>query len=258
MSTPDRLVGQTGVVEHALDLADRVLHQPGGRRDRAAQAEHAGPAVVLGQPGRVELVVPGGRAEVPQRRARRPGSAARSGSSCRRARRRSRSGWCSGCCRSRRAGTRRSSLASSDCLGPGQPVARAAGRSRPALVVDAHVPGRRRAARASRRRHSRAPAEPVVDGDVLRRERRARTRAACWSSRIAKSSSTRPAAHAAPAPAARSPRPPASARRARARRGEAEVEVLAQQDRRERRGVVQVHERRRLVAGERPSPSRCC
>ena len=37
-----------------------------GHRSRAAQAEQPGPAVVVMQPGRVQLVMARGRAEVPE------------------------------------------------------------------------------------------------------------------------------------------------------------------------------------------------
>ena len=62
----DRLVGEAGLLQQPLDLAYRGLHQPGRRGDRAAHAEHAGPAVSSGSQLRVQLVVPGGRAEVPE------------------------------------------------------------------------------------------------------------------------------------------------------------------------------------------------
>ena len=61
----ERHVGDAFVLEHRLDLARRAAEQLAVAADGAAQAEQAGLAVVLAQPRRVEAVVLGGRAEVP-------------------------------------------------------------------------------------------------------------------------------------------------------------------------------------------------
>ncbi len=61
------------------DLLGVALHEARGRRHRAAQADQARLAVLLEQPGRVEPVVHGGRAEVPHDRLLARARAARSG-----------------------------------------------------------------------------------------------------------------------------------------------------------------------------------
>jgi len=64
----DRHVGDAGLDEQRLDLGDGVDHQPDRRRHRAAEAEEAGPVVLLRHPLRVDLVVLDRRPEVPQDR----------------------------------------------------------------------------------------------------------------------------------------------------------------------------------------------
>ena len=64
----DGHLGDAGIAQQRGDLAGMPLHQAEGRVDRAAQAEQAGLAVLRLQPGRIEPVVHGGRAEVPQDR----------------------------------------------------------------------------------------------------------------------------------------------------------------------------------------------
>ena len=62
----ERLVGDTGSLEDGLDFLGRVAHQAGFGRHGAAQAEHAGVAVALLEPRRVNAMVRGGGAEIPQ------------------------------------------------------------------------------------------------------------------------------------------------------------------------------------------------
>ena len=64
----DRGVAQAGILQDSFDLAYSRLHEAGRRRNGAAHPEHAGSAVLVGQPVRVDLVVAHGRAEVPQPR----------------------------------------------------------------------------------------------------------------------------------------------------------------------------------------------
>ena len=62
------LVGHARLDEQRLDLRHRVGHQPDRRRDGAAEAEEAGPVVLGRHPLGVLLVVLDRRAEVPQHR----------------------------------------------------------------------------------------------------------------------------------------------------------------------------------------------
>ena len=64
----DRHVGDAGLADQRGDLLGVALHQPERRIDGAAQADQPGLAVLRLEPGRVELVVHGGRAEIPQDR----------------------------------------------------------------------------------------------------------------------------------------------------------------------------------------------
>ena len=64
----DRHLGDAGSLDERGDLLGVALHQAEGGIDGAAQADEAGLAVLRLEPGRVELVVHGGRAEVPQDR----------------------------------------------------------------------------------------------------------------------------------------------------------------------------------------------
>ena len=139
----ERLVGDAELVQLPLDLAGDVLGDPGAGVERAAQRGDPGPGAALPpRPGAVvvrrvrvgvrhaagrrqprveQLVVLGGRAEVPDDRVGRRGSAARTGSACPSPR--CRCGWrtCSGCWRSRRPAPRpaRSARARPQ---PGQPL----------------------------------------------------------------------------------------------------------------------------------------
>ena len=61
----DRHVGDTFLDQDRLDLLGRALEQPDLGRDRPAQAEHARLAMILVQPGGIEPVMLGRRAEVP-------------------------------------------------------------------------------------------------------------------------------------------------------------------------------------------------
>ena len=102
-----RRVRDAGLLEQGLDLARprRPSARPSG-----AIAPRMPSMPARSSPGRATGSRAGGAAprnRSPTASARRRGSAARTGSSCRRGRRRSRSAWCSGCCRSRRAGRRR-------------------------------------------------------------------------------------------------------------------------------------------------------
>ena len=99
----DRLVGQPVLAQHGGDLAGDLLGDAGVGVEGAAQGGDAGPGPFGAvEPGVVELVVLGGRAEVPERPARRRAAAARTGSACPSPRCRCGSRSCSGCWRSRR------------------------------------------------------------------------------------------------------------------------------------------------------------
>ena len=64
----ERHVGDAVLLEDRGDLLGVALHQAELRRDGAAQADQAGQAVLRLEPRRVELVMHGGRAEVPDDR----------------------------------------------------------------------------------------------------------------------------------------------------------------------------------------------
>ena len=64
----DRHVGDAGLADQRSDLLGVALHQPERRIDGTAQPDQAGLAVLRRKPGRVELVVHGRRAEIPQDR----------------------------------------------------------------------------------------------------------------------------------------------------------------------------------------------
>ena len=64
----ERHVGDAMLLEDRSDLLGMALHQPELRRDGAAKAHEAGEAVLRLEPRRIELVVHGGRAEVPDDR----------------------------------------------------------------------------------------------------------------------------------------------------------------------------------------------
>ena len=64
----DRHLGDAGGFQDRRHLLGVPLHQPEGRIDGAAQADQASPAILRLEPGRIELVVHRGRAEVPQDR----------------------------------------------------------------------------------------------------------------------------------------------------------------------------------------------
>ena len=64
----DRHLGDAGGFQHRRHFLGVALHQPEGRIDGAAQADQAGLAVLRLEPRRIELVMDGGRAEVPQDR----------------------------------------------------------------------------------------------------------------------------------------------------------------------------------------------
>ena len=64
----DRHLGDAGGLEDRRHLLGVMLHQAECRIDGAAQADEAGLAVLRLEPRRIELVVDGGRAEVPQDR----------------------------------------------------------------------------------------------------------------------------------------------------------------------------------------------
>ena len=64
----DRLIGDAMLGEDRFDLLGRLAHEADPGMDRAAQAEHAGMAVMLRQPRRVEAVMLGRRAEIPEMR----------------------------------------------------------------------------------------------------------------------------------------------------------------------------------------------
>ena len=68
MSTPTGIFSTAGFLDQRRDLLGVALHQAERRIDGAAQADQAGLAVLRLEPGRVELVVHGGRAEIPQDR----------------------------------------------------------------------------------------------------------------------------------------------------------------------------------------------
>ena len=68
MSTPTGILATPASRSSAAISLGVPLHQPEGRVDGAAQAEQAGLAVLRLQPRRIEPVVHGGRAEVPQDR----------------------------------------------------------------------------------------------------------------------------------------------------------------------------------------------
>ncbi len=59
-------IGDAGLDEEGLDLADCGLHESRRRRDGTAHPEHSGMVVFGLQPRRVELVMAHGRAEVPE------------------------------------------------------------------------------------------------------------------------------------------------------------------------------------------------
>ena len=64
----DRHLVNAGLLEQRSDLLGVTLHQPEGGIDGAAQADQPGLAVLRLEPRRVELVVHGGGAEIPQDR----------------------------------------------------------------------------------------------------------------------------------------------------------------------------------------------
>ena len=64
----ERSVSDPGLAEQRLDLGHRIAHEARLGGDRAAEAEEPGPVVLLRQPLRVQLVMPHGRAEIPQYR----------------------------------------------------------------------------------------------------------------------------------------------------------------------------------------------
>jgi hypothetical protein len=64
----DRHVGDAGLLDQRGKLLRVALHQPEGGMHGAAQPDEAGLAVLRQKPGRVELMVDGGGAEVPQDR----------------------------------------------------------------------------------------------------------------------------------------------------------------------------------------------
>ena len=68
MSTPTGHLVDAGLLDQRGDFLGVALHQPERRIDGAAQADEPGLAVLRLEPGRVELVVDGGRAEIPQDR----------------------------------------------------------------------------------------------------------------------------------------------------------------------------------------------
>ena len=61
----DRLIGNAMLVQDRFDLLGRFAHQPDLGMDRAAQAEHAGMAIMLRQPRREEAMMLRRRAEIP-------------------------------------------------------------------------------------------------------------------------------------------------------------------------------------------------
>ena len=68
MSTPTGILSHAGLLDQRRDLLGVALHQPERRIDGAAQPDQAGLAVLRLEPGRVELVVHRGGAEIPQDR----------------------------------------------------------------------------------------------------------------------------------------------------------------------------------------------
>ena len=62
----ERQLVKPGIDQHLLDFLRRTFHQPGRRRHRAAQAQHSGMAVIVGQPRRVNAVMGSGGAEIPK------------------------------------------------------------------------------------------------------------------------------------------------------------------------------------------------
>ena len=68
MSTPIGMLATPASLDQRGDLLGVALHQAERRIDGAAQADQAGLAVLRLEPRRVELVMHGGRAEVPQDR----------------------------------------------------------------------------------------------------------------------------------------------------------------------------------------------
>ena len=68
MSTPTGILLAAGLLDEGGDLLGVLRHQAERGADRAAQAEQAGLAVLGLEPRRIEPVVHGGRAEVPEDR----------------------------------------------------------------------------------------------------------------------------------------------------------------------------------------------
>ena len=186
-----------------LISVDRVGHQPDRRRDGAAEAEEAGPVVLLRHPRGVLLVVLDRRAEVPQHRVLAAGQQRVADHLV--AERAADPGL-------RRVADvveveqqERAALAGLQRRpGPAEPVVAAAGRSRPAPrsrrpCGRARPAGRGRVLSAPR---SVRGAEPVVDGRRPRASSSSRSAAACSSSRIGEVLVDAAAAHGRPARAA--------------------------------------------------------
>src|SRR4051794_21692832 len=183
---PHRLVGHAGLGQQGLDLGDGRLHQPHRRRDRTTEAEEAGAVVLLRHPLRVDLVVLDRRAEVPQHRVAVAGQQCvadhlvAEGAADPRVRRvadvveveeQERPALARVQCRLRRA----------------EPVVAQPREVDPPLVVDPHVPGSR-----ERSGHDVPPPDRPSSTST---SSGLSSRPALWasrSSRIAKSSSTRP------------------------------------------------------------------